>query len=73
MAKYAADLSFQLAYAGFTRVMADNIADGLFSDLAVFLCQTVFGKFTPDQVTQGDLGFFLFRITRDLDHFQSVA
>lgn len=57
----------------FTCVIADDVVNGVFRNVAIIGFQSVFFTLPPDQVAQGDLRFFLLGVTGQLDHFKTVA
>ncbi len=68
-----ADFTLQVANASFTGVMVDDFMQGTLGDTALFCIQAIGLHLTFDQVTFGNLCFFLLCVARQLDHFHTVT
>src|ERR1700722_3334343 len=72
---FAADIGHfaaQVAYAGFVRVVANDVRDGLVGKFQVGLGQASGFDFFRDQEALSDLMFFLLGVARDAQNFHAV-
>ena len=67
-----AQVPFEITHSCFPRVMADDDADRALVDLALLRCKTSPDELAFDQVTLGNLQFFLFGIAGKLDDLHAI-
>ncbi len=67
------DLAFQLAHAGFARVVANELAQRGVGKFHVAAREAMFLQLARDEITFGNLEFFRFGVARQFDDFQPVA
>ncbi len=73
VAKHRADFSFQIAYAGFARVVADDGANRGVADVRLPGAEAVRLQLALDQIAACDLRLFLLGVAGKRDHFHAVA
>src|SRR5258706_583424 len=73
LAAHGPDIAFQIAYAGFTRVMTADEAHRVFRNLNLLPGQTVFFDLLGNQITLGNVYLVVFRVALELDDLHAVA
>ena len=66
------DFLFELAYSAFTGIVFNDIFNGSFGELNLFLLQTIIVQFLRNQMATGYFYFFLCDISAYLNQFHSV-
>ena len=66
------EFSFQGTDPGFTGVVTHHIAHGVFGDHQFAVLDPVVGHLLGQQVFQSDVGFFVFGVARQTNHFHAI-
>src|SRR5579859_7714170 len=67
------DLSLQITYTGFTRVVTDNGGQRLLGYTELAFLQPMFGELSWDKVLHRDVNLVLLGVARQLDDFHAIA
>ena len=69
----AGDLAFKISDTGLARVMSHDEVDRLVLEVNLIRLQSAVFTTTRDQIIPRDLHLLLFSVSRQLDHFHTVA